>query len=81
MMCSSSAREIGIEAHGRDWCALQNGVEDEAGGVTPKRQRAGGHFIEDDAEGEKVGAGVEVLTARLVRATCRRRCRGLCRGW
>ena len=36
------------------------------GGVAAKGQRAGGHLVEHDAEGEQVGAGVEFLAARLL---------------
>ena len=46
-------REIGIQAHRRHGRAAQDRVENYGGAFAAERQRAGGHFVEDGAEGEK----------------------------
>src|ERR1700739_1673316 len=56
-----------IETHGRRRRAIQNGFEDDAGAFAAKRQRAGGHFIQDHAERKKIGASVERFGADLLR--------------
>ena len=58
-------RQIGIEAHRRRGCAREDGFENQARGVSAKRQRAGGHFIEDHSERKKIAAGVHFLAANL----------------
>ena len=58
-------RKSGIEANGRNGRAIENGIVDGGGGVALKRKLAGGHFVEDSAEGEEIGAGVEIPGARL----------------
>ncbi len=65
MMSSSSCGEIGIEADGRVGSAIEDGFEDEAGGVAAEGQSAGGHFVEDHAEGKEIAASVEVFAAGL----------------
>ena len=45
---------------------MQDGVEDYRRSFRRGRQRARGHFVEDRAEGEKIGAGVEFLGAGLL---------------
>ena len=66
MMRSSSAGNFGIEAHRGDGSAIEDGVENCRRSVAARRERAGGHFVENDAEREKVGAGVEGFAAGLL---------------
>ena len=65
MMRSSSAGIVGMQARGRNWGAIENGIEDQAGGVAAEGERSGGHFVENCAEGEQIGAGVEFFAANL----------------
>jgi len=44
---------------------LEDGVGDHPWGVARERQAGGGHFVEDRAKREKVGAGFEILAADL----------------
>jgi hypothetical protein len=44
---------------------VKDGVEHGGRRVTGKRQRAGGHFVEDDAERKEVGAGIHILAESL----------------
>jgi len=54
-----------VQAHG--WCRgfVEDGVEDGCGSVTFERKTASGHFVEDYAEGKKIGAGVEFFAKSL----------------
>src|SRR5580698_4570208 len=52
-------REIGIEARRRSGLTIEDGVEDVGGAFAAEGKLAGGHFVEDGAEREKIGAGVE----------------------
>ena len=54
-----------MQARGRKRRAIEDGVEDDAGGFAAKGERSRGHFVEDGAEGEEVGPGVEFLAANL----------------
>ena len=65
MMRSSSAGISGFSASGGDRRAIQDRFENYAGGFAAEGQRAGGHFVEHDAEGKKIGARVEFLGANL----------------
>ena len=58
--------QVVIQAHGRDWIFVQDGVKDCAGGFALERERAGDHFVEHDAEGEEVGARIEVFAENLL---------------
>ena len=58
-------REIGIEANGGNGSAFKNGIENERGGLAAERKLAGGHFIEDAAEGEEIGAGIQFPALHL----------------
>ena len=58
-------REFGIEAERRSWFAAEDFFEDDAGGFAGEGQLASGHFVEDDGEGEEVGASVEIFAADL----------------
>ena len=50
--------------------------------VSPRNGTAsGGHFVEDGAEGEKIGARVEFFARGLARETCRRGAEQWRRGW
>src|ERR1700735_278618 len=44
--------KFGIQAHRSDRSAIQNRVSNHAGSFTAKRNRAGGHFIQDHAKGK-----------------------------
>ena len=57
---------VGIEAHRRDGGCVENGFEDLGGTAAVKGERAGRHLVENDAEGEEIGAGVEIFGARLL---------------
>ncbi len=59
-------RQVGIQADRHQGSAIQDGVEDHAGSVAAKGREPGSHFVEDDAEGEKIGAGIEVLAPHLL---------------
>lgn len=58
---------IGIESADEFGALLDDGEEQEAGGVTLEGGFAGSHFVENDAEGEEVGAGVERTAEGLLR--------------
>ncbi len=60
-----SGREIGIEAKRRDGSSIEDFFEDDAGGFAVEGKLAGGHFVEDDGEGEEIGASVEIFGADL----------------
>src|SRR6266850_1687877 len=47
---------IGVEPDRWRRRPVQNGVKDYSGGVSAKRNRARGHFVEDRAEGKQVAA-------------------------
>jgi hypothetical protein len=57
---------VGIEAHGWDWDRIENGFEYFRGAAAMKRERARRHLVEDDAEREEVGAGVEIFGTGLL---------------
>jgi hypothetical protein len=57
--------EIGVEADRRYGGTVEDAVEDNTAGIAAKWESAGGHFVEDDAEGEEIGAGVEFPAADL----------------
>ena len=46
--------------------AIENGIEDYRGGVAAEGRAAGGHFVENGAEAENIGAGVEIFAASLL---------------
>ena len=46
--------------------AIENGVENVGGAFAAEGQLARGHFVEDDAERKKIGAGVEFFGAGLL---------------
>jgi hypothetical protein len=45
--------------------AIQDGFESNPGRVAVERTLASGHFVEHHAEGEEVGAGVELFATNL----------------
>jgi len=57
---------IGIQTHWRSWRPVQNGVEGGSRSVATEWQPSGGHFVEHHAEGEKIGAGVNVFAPNLL---------------
>ena len=59
-------RQAGIELEGRRRCAVQDGIENRRRGASRERLFAGGHFVENAAEAEKVGARVHFLPQRLL---------------
>src|SRR5271168_199355 len=64
---------VRIEAHGRHRGLVQDGVENRAGTVAFEGENAGGHLKEDDAEGKKIGAGVQRFPEDLLRRHVRHR--------
>ena len=60
-------RQVGIQANGCDRLSIQDGVEDDAGGISAKWQAARGHFIQHNAEREQVRARIEWRAAHLFR--------------
>src|SRR6266851_5437005 len=60
-------RSARIEADGGDWRLVENLVEDCAGTFAFERKKTGSHFVEQDAEGKKIGASVELLAKDLLR--------------
>ena len=46
---------------------MQDGVEQQSGGVAAKGQYSGCHLIQHRAKGEKIGAGIKRLSSRLLR--------------
>src|SRR5580692_9616854 len=59
-------RNIGVEANRGGGSSIENRFEKNAAGLAAKGKRAGAHFVEHRAEGEKVGAGVEVFAPNLL---------------
>src|ERR1700730_3852779 len=58
--------DFGIEAGDRCGRTIENAIGDYAGGVAGKGGATGGHFVEDEAEGEEVGARVEFFATDLL---------------
>jgi hypothetical protein len=52
-----------MEACEWDWRTIQDRFGDHTGSVPGKGRAAGSHLIEDQAEREQVGAGVEFFAA------------------
>ena len=59
-------RRVGIEADGRGGSTVEDAVENDAAGVPAEWERAGGHFVEDDAERKEVGTCVQFPAADLL---------------
>ena len=57
--------KVVVEANGGGGSLVENGVEDGARTFSLEGKRAGGHFVENDAKGKKVGARVEILAENL----------------
>ena len=66
MISSSLGGSFGNQAVGGGGLAIENGFGDDRGGFSAEGEDAGGHFVEHDAEGEKIGAAVEFLAAQLL---------------
>ena len=66
MMRSRSGGRSGLMPSRRRRLAIEDGVEDFGGAVAAEGKLARGHFVEDGAEGEEIGAGVEILGAGLL---------------
>src|ERR1700733_5351494 len=60
-------RQIGIQTNRRNRRALENGIESDAGTFAAKWQLSGGHFVENDSEGEEIRARIQLLRAHLLR--------------
>ena len=73
MTSSSFGGEIGVDADGGSRLAIQDGVEDDGGGVAAERHDAGRHLVEHSPEGEEVAAGVEFFAFGLLRRHVRDR--------
>jgi hypothetical protein len=55
----------GIETHRGRGCAVQDLVENDSRSLAAKWNHSRRHFVEDDAEGEQIGAGIERLAPHL----------------
>src|SRR5260370_38229825 len=62
-----AGRQVRIKAHGRQRRFVKNGIEHGRGGLSAKGKLSGGHLVEHDAEGEKIGAGIQILAESLFR--------------
>jgi len=58
--------QVGIQAERGGGRGIENGFEDFRGTAATKRQDAGGHLVEDGAEGKKITAGIEIFGAGLL---------------
>src|SRR5258708_39790997 len=56
----------GVQTPWRRRWAVQDGIEDYAGGISCNRSLARGHFIKDEPQGEQIRSFVEFLTANLL---------------
>ncbi len=59
-------RDIGIQTNGGSRGTFENGVKDYSRRVTSERHGACGHLVENSAEGEQVGSGIELFSFRLL---------------
>src|SRR5271169_1205095 len=59
--------QIGIYAEGGYRSAFQNCVEDDAGGISPKREKPCRHLVQDGPEREQIGSGIQFLSPDLLR--------------
>src|SRR6516225_2426702 len=55
----------GVEARGFGGVLVQDCVKNTAARVAGEGKKAGGHFVEDDAERKKIGARIEGLAQDL----------------
>ena len=67
MIRSSSAGTSGFKPHGSNRCPIQDGLENDSCAFTPERQYTRRHLVEHCPEREKVGTGVQFLSAHLLR--------------
>ena len=58
-------RKLRHQAHSGCGLAIQDRVGHHRGSFSAERQEAGGHFVEHDAEGKKIGATVEFFAPQL----------------
>src|ERR1700746_1785004 len=66
MTRSSSAGIAGFKRTGGNGSAIQNCFENHAGSRAGKSRCAGGHFVENSAEREEIGAAIELAAANLL---------------
>ena len=59
-------REVAVDGSGRWGMVVEELVEDDGAGGSAEGVVCGGHFVEDNAEGEEVAAGVEEFAAGLL---------------
>src|ERR1700747_621062 len=59
-------RYRGIQTDRRNGSAIQNSFENYAGSRAGKGRCAGGHFVENGAEREEIGAAIEFAAANLL---------------
>ena len=59
-------RNIWVQPDGRDRNLVKNRVEQVRRRVTAEGQRASSHFVQNGSEREQIGAGIEILAARLL---------------
>src|SRR6266478_915617 len=58
---------VRIQIVRRCWCSIENRVVDYRHGLARKSPLAGRHLVQDQSEGEKVGARVQLLLSHLLR--------------
>jgi hypothetical protein len=66
-ICSNRGGKLGLRRSGEAGALFEDGFEDDAGRFSGKRQSAGSHFINDHAEREQIGTGIEFTGADLFR--------------
>src|SRR5690242_7431570 len=59
-------RDRRVQARSGNGGAIEDGLEDDSGSVPGKGLLAGSHFVEDEPQGEEVGALVELFAAHLL---------------
>ena len=60
-------RHVRINASGSGRLALQNRIEDHGGRAAGECLARGHHFVQHEAEAEKIRAGIELFPTRLLR--------------
>ena len=71
-------RQIRIQSHSRNRCAVQNGVKDHACSLATEGQCSGCGLVEHYAEGEQIRARAQFLTRALAPVTCMQLCPPRC---
>src|SRR5205814_2258354 len=69
-------RNSGIEARSRSRRAIQDGLEDHAGGISGEGLFSGGHLVKNEPQRKEIGAFIEVFAANLLGRHIRNRAHG-----